>query len=43
MCVDYFPHLMCKPVEGKPDDLILIIPAKLLCGGFAGAVAQTAS
>ncbi len=32
-----------EPHDEEAQDLILSIPAKLLCGGFAGAFAQTVS
>lgn len=39
----YLPKLTCKPCDKNTGGLVLTIPAKLLCGGLAGAVAQSIS
>ena len=45
MCVDVFPTTLCKPKNPNTrkgrEELILTVPAKLMCGGVAGAIAQT--
>ncbi|XP_037033083.1 graves disease carrier protein-like isoform X1 [Bradysia coprophila] len=43
MCMKYSPAYTCKKFEKNTGGLVLNIPAKLLCGGFAGAVAQSFS
>ncbi|XP_068081796.1 solute carrier family 25 member 16 [Anabrus simplex] len=43
LCMKYIPKLTCEPCSRNTGGLVLIIPAKLLCGGFAGAVAQSVS
>lgn len=42
-CLEYFPTVMGKPCPRNTGGLVLIIPAKLLCGGLAGAIAQSIS
>ncbi|KAL3876774.1 hypothetical protein ACJMK2_034570 [Sinanodonta woodiana] len=42
-CLDTFPENLGKPCSSNTGGLVLILPAKLLCGGLAGAVAQTLS
>ncbi|XP_026472448.1 graves disease carrier protein homolog isoform X2 [Ctenocephalides felis] len=42
-CMKYTPHFACNQLERNTGGLVLTIPAKLLCGGFAGAVAQSIS
>jgi solute carrier family 25 protein 16 len=42
-CMKYIPNYTCNNLESNTGGLVLIIPAKLLCGGFAGAIAQTFS
>ncbi|KAF5270713.1 hypothetical protein FQA39_LY01451 [Lamprigera yunnana] len=42
-CMKYFPHLTCSPCQKNTGGLVLSIPAKLICGGFAGALAQSIS
>lgn len=39
----YAPTITCNKCERNTGGLVLNIPAKLLCGGFAGAVAQSIS
>nr|BAN21060.1 mitochondrial uncoupling protein, putative [Riptortus pedestris] len=39
----YIPELTCTPSSRNTGGLALSIPAKLMCGGFAGAVAQSIS
>ncbi|KAK2167597.1 hypothetical protein LSH36_26g11005 [Paralvinella palmiformis] len=41
--LEYFPNSCGKPSPHKGDDLVLLVPAKALCGGLAGALAQTVS
>lgn len=43
LCMKYAPHVTTRPCERNTGGLVLTIPAKLLCGGFAGAVAQSVS
>ncbi|KAL8576726.1 hypothetical protein ACOMHN_025199 [Nucella lapillus] len=42
-CLDNYPDLLCKPCPRNTGGLVLIVPAKLVCGGLAGAIAQTVS
>lgn len=42
-CMKYAPTWTCKKCERNTGGLVLMVPAKLLCGGFAGAVAQSFS
>lgn len=42
-CMKYAPTFTCKKCERNTGGLVLLVPAKLLCGGFAGAVAQSFS
>ncbi|XP_018326448.1 graves disease carrier protein homolog [Agrilus planipennis] len=42
-CMKYFPNLTCKPCKKNTGGLVLMVPAKLICGGLAGAVAQSVS
>ncbi|XP_065082263.1 solute carrier family 25 member 16-like [Ochlerotatus camptorhynchus] len=42
-CMKYVPGLTCDKLERNTGGLVLAVPAKLLCGGFAGAVAQSFS
>lgn len=39
----FLPSWTCKPCPKNTGGLVLTIPAKLLCGGLAGAVAQSFS
>ncbi|KAK0049120.1 graves disease carrier protein [Biomphalaria pfeifferi] len=41
--LDTFPDLLGKPCPQNTGGLVLIMPAKLVCGGLAGAIAQTIS
>lgn len=43
LALDTFPEYLGKPCPKAVGGLILIMPAKLICGGLAGAVAQTIS
>ncbi|XP_060521259.1 solute carrier family 25 member 16-like [Cylas formicarius] len=42
-CIKYLPGLTCRPSKQNTGGMVLTVPAKLLCGGFAGAVAQSFS
>lgn len=39
----YLPGVTCNPCKKNTGGLVLTIPAKLLCGGMAGAIAQSVS
>ena len=41
--LERWPDVFGKPCPQNDGKLVLIIPAKLLCGGIAGAFAQTVS
>ncbi|CAL8097186.1 unnamed protein product [Orchesella dallaii] len=41
ICMKYFPTYTCKSHSTNSGGLVLLLYAKLLCGGVAGAVAQT--
>lgn len=41
--LDTFPDLLGKPCPQNTGGVVLILPAKLVCGGLAGAIAQTIS
>ncbi|XP_075072555.1 solute carrier family 25 member 16 isoform X1 [Mixophyes fleayi] len=41
--LQHAPELLGKPSSDNPDVLVLKTPASLLCGGIAGAIAQTIS
>jgi len=43
ICMKHFPDWTCKTHVLNTGGLVLLIPYKLLCGGIAGAVAQTVS
>lgn len=43
MGLKHFPELLGRPSLDNPDVLILKPHVNLLCGGVAGAVAQTIS
>ncbi|ETN60134.1 graves disease carrier protein [Anopheles darlingi] len=43
VCMKYAPGVTCKKCDRNTGGLVLCVPAKLLCGGFAGAVAQSFS
>lgn len=42
-CMKYIPQWTCTPAPENTGGVVLSIPAKLLCGGFAGAIAQSFS
>jgi len=42
-CMKYLPTLTCNPCKKNTGGLVLCVPAKLICGGLAGAVAQSIS
>lgn len=42
-CMKYIPNLSCSPCKRNTGGLVLSVPAKLFCGGLAGAVAQSIS
>ncbi|XP_059607516.1 solute carrier family 25 member 16-like [Phlebotomus argentipes] len=42
-CMKYMPQFTCNTEERNTGGLVLNVPSKLLCGGFAGAVAQSFS
>lgn len=42
-CMKYLPSLTCSPCKSNTGGLVLDVPAKLICGGLAGAVAQSVS
>ncbi|XP_008553430.1 solute carrier family 25 member 16 [Microplitis demolitor] len=42
-CMKYLPHYLCNDCPRNTGGLVLTLPAKLLCGGIAGAVAQSFS
>lgn len=41
--LEKFPDTLGKPCPQNTGGLVLIVPAKLMCGGLAGAAAQTVS
>ncbi|XP_014776178.1 solute carrier family 25 member 16 isoform X1 [Octopus bimaculoides] len=41
LCLDYFPDTLGRPCQKTTGGIILILPAKLLCGAWAGVIAQT--
>ncbi|XP_076223441.1 solute carrier family 25 member 16 isoform X2 [Nomia melanderi] len=41
LCMKYASNYLCKESDKAAGELILTIPAKLFCGGTAGAVGQT--
>ncbi|XP_034945813.1 graves disease carrier protein-like [Chelonus insularis] len=43
ICMKYAPHYLCEEYSKNTGGLVLTLPAKLLCGGIAGAVAQSFS
>lgn len=43
LCMKYAPAYTCKIYERNTGGLVLLVHAKLLCGGLAGAVAQSFS
>ncbi|KAL1494065.1 hypothetical protein ABEB36_009723 [Hypothenemus hampei] len=42
-CLKYFPNVTSKPCTKNTGGVVLTVPAKLLCGGLAGAIAQSFS
>ncbi|KAK1138125.1 hypothetical protein K0M31_002609 [Melipona bicolor] len=42
-CMKYAPNYFCEKCDKNTGGLVLTIPARLLCGGIAGAVAQSFS
>lgn len=42
-CMKYLPGLTCRKCEKNTGGLVLMVPAKLICGGLAGAIAQSVS
>lgn len=42
-CMKYLPKATCSPCQKNTGGLVLDLPAKLVCGGLAGAVAQSVS
>ncbi|XP_013794130.1 graves disease carrier protein-like [Limulus polyphemus] len=43
LCLEYFPTTCGRPCPRNTGGVVLIVPAKLLCGSFAGAIAQSVS
>ncbi|CAL4062188.1 unnamed protein product, partial [Meganyctiphanes norvegica] len=43
LCMTYLSDYTCNKCKKNTGGLVLIVPAKLICGGLAGAVAQTFS
>ena len=41
--LEHFPDWFGQPCPMGDGSLVLILPAKLICGGLAGAFAQTVS
>ncbi|KAJ8945568.1 hypothetical protein NQ314_009189 [Rhamnusium bicolor] len=39
----YLPRVTCNPCDKNTGGLVLSVPAKLICGGLAGAAAQSVS
>lgn len=42
-CMKYLPKWTCNPCKKNTGGLVLAVPAKLICGGLAGAAAQSVS
>lgn len=42
-CIKYIPQYTCTPCPRNTGGVVLTAPSKLICGGFAGAVAQSFS
>ncbi|KAK9505691.1 hypothetical protein O3M35_009683 [Rhynocoris fuscipes] len=40
-CMKYAPDITCAKSSRNTGGLVLLVPAKLLCGGLAGAIAQS--
>ncbi|CAK1555910.1 unnamed protein product [Leptosia nina] len=43
LCMKYVPTTLCRKCDRNTGGLVLSVPGKLLCGGLAGAVAQSVS
>ncbi|XP_015600316.1 graves disease carrier protein homolog [Cephus cinctus] len=43
LCMRYAPEYLCNKCNRNTGGLVLTLPAKLICGAFAGAVAQSFS
>ncbi|XP_076755389.1 solute carrier family 25 member 16 [Xylocopa sonorina] len=43
LCMKYAPNYFCQKCDRNTGGLVLTIPARLLCGGIAGAIAQSFS
>ncbi|XP_033228560.1 graves disease carrier protein-like [Belonocnema kinseyi] len=43
LCMKYAPSYLCDKCNRNTGGLVLTLPAKLLCGGIAGAIAQSFS
>ncbi|XP_078040953.1 solute carrier family 25 member 16 isoform X2 [Augochlora pura] len=41
LCMTHAPEYLCKTSDKSSGGLVLTIPARLVCGGMAGAVAQS--
>ncbi|KAF6214007.1 hypothetical protein GE061_011736 [Apolygus lucorum] len=41
LCMKYIPDWTCAPNSRNTGGLVLLVPAKLMCGGIAGAFAQS--
>ena len=42
-CIKYLPSFTCHPCPKNTGGVVLAVPAKLICGGLAGAIAQSIS
>lgn len=42
-CMKYLPSTLCRKCDRNTGGLVLTVPGKLVCGGLAGAVAQSVS
>ncbi|XP_076244921.1 solute carrier family 25 member 16 [Calliopsis andreniformis] len=43
LCMKYAPNYLCDKCDRNTGGLVLTVPARLLCGGVAGAIAQSFS
>ncbi|CAK1586761.1 unnamed protein product [Parnassius mnemosyne] len=43
LCMKYLPTTLCRKCERNTGGLVLTVPGKLVCGGLAGAAAQSVS
>ncbi|XP_062531235.1 solute carrier family 25 member 16 isoform X2 [Bombyx mori] len=43
VCMKYLPTQLCRKCDRNTGGLVLTVPGKLVCGGLAGAVAQSVS